>query len=189
MHWYRYRYRPPFNNDLIWPWRSWPPKYAYLRKSKYVIDENGSCQVSNHRFFVVPISFWDLFMTSDDPGGRELQNLPTSGCQNMKAMKISLVRYQISVLIPFWVPSLTIYDSEGIWPPDINDLRRSKYEINKNSSCEESNLRFFGVPISFWVPVLTIDDSEGILPPNISDLCRWPHKRLHAKFQPSISMF
>ena len=78
--------RPLF--DLRWSWRSWPPDINDLWRSKYEINENGSCEVSNHRFFVVPIPFWDPFITSDGPGGR--------------------------VPIPFWDPFLISDDYEGL---------------------------------------------------------------------------
>ena len=46
-----------------------------IKTSKKVneINEIGSCEVSNHRFFGVPIPFWDPFLISDDLGGRDLQ--------------------------------------------------------------------------------------------------------------------
>ena len=51
--------------------------------------------IFNYRFFGVPIPFRYPFLTSDDPGGHDLQNLLTSGGQNIKSIKISHVRYQI----------------------------------------------------------------------------------------------
>ena len=84
--------RPLFN--LRWSWRSWPPTINDQCRSKYEINENKSCEVSNHRFFGVPIQFWDPFLNSDDPGGRDLQIIMTSEGQNMKSKKISYVRYQ-----------------------------------------------------------------------------------------------
>jgi len=47
------------------------------------------------------------------------------------------------------------------WSPDINDLQRSKYEINENTSGEVLNHMFFGVPIPFWDTFLTSDDHRG----------------------------
>ena len=139
--------RPLFN--LRWSWRSWPPEINDLWRSKYEIYENGSCEVSNHRFFGVPISFitWD---------GPEISM--TSGGQNIKSMKISHVRYRITGFLVFRFYSETHFWlrwSWRSWPPDINDLWRSKYEINENGSCEVSNHRFFGVPIPFWDPFLS----------------------------------
>ncbi len=48
-----------------------------------------------------PISFRDPFLTSDNPGGRNLQNVLTSGGQNIKSLQISHVSYQIIGFIGF----------------------------------------------------------------------------------------
>ena len=78
-----------------------PPDINDLRRSKYEINENKSCEVSNHTFFGVPISFRDPFLTSDNPGGRNLQNVLTSGGQNIKSLQISHASYQIIGFIGF----------------------------------------------------------------------------------------
>ena len=51
--------------DLRWSKRLWPPKFAYLltRRAKYKIIENTLCEVSNHRFFGIPIPFWVTSLT------------------------------------------------------------------------------------------------------------------------------
>ena len=120
-----------------WYWRSWPPDMNDLWRSKYEINENKSCEVSNDSFFGVPIPFWDPFLTSDDPGGGDLQILMTSGGQNMKSMKIVMRGITSKV---FWCsasglrPLFTLRWSRRSWPPDINDIWRSNDENNENGA-------------------------------------------------------
>ena len=52
-------------------------------------------------FLVFRFHFETPFLTSDDPGGRDLQISMTSGGQNMKSMKISHVSYQITGFLVF----------------------------------------------------------------------------------------
>ena len=62
------------------------------------------------------------------------------------------VKYQ---LIGFWCsdsilrPFLISDDTGGRYLQILYDLRKSKYEINENKSCEVSNHRYFGFPIPF----------------------------------------
>ena len=105
--------------------------------TKYEINENKSCEVSNHRFFVVPIPFWDPFITSDGPGGRvpipfwdpflisddygglDLQILMTSGGLSMK--KKMLMGHFIYHCFSESNPK-HIFESEGpkcLWSPEV----------------------------------------------------------------------
>ena len=59
---------------------------------------------------------------------------------------------------PFW-PQMS-------WPPDINDLLRSKYEINENNSCEVLNQLVFLVFQFLFDPRW----SRRSWPPDINDL-------------------
>ena len=66
------------------------------------------------------IGFWcsdsnlrPFFLISDDPGGRYLQILMTSGSPNMKSMKISHVRYQIIGILVCQFNSKTSDDPGG----------------------------------------------------------------------------
>ena len=107
----------------------------------------------NDRFFGIPNSFWYPFLTSDDPEDLDLQISMTSGGKNIKSMKMDHVRYRIT---GFWCsksilrPLFNLRWSWRSWPPYINDLRRSKYEINEKShvryqitgfGCSDSVLR------------------------------------------------
>ena len=116
--------RPLF--DLRWSWRSWPPEINHLWRSKYEINENRSCEVSNHKFFGVWILFWDPFITSNDPRGCEM----TSEGQDMISMKISHRRYQITGFLDNF---LTSDDHKGCVLQISMTLSLSKYGINENN--------------------------------------------------------
>ena len=78
------------------------------------------------RFFGVWILFWDPFLTSNDPRGREM----TFEGQDMKSMKISHRRYQITGFLDTF---LTSDDHKGCVLQISMTLGLSKYEINENN--------------------------------------------------------
>ena len=88
-------------------------RYLWPLKVKIWNQVNKSCEVSNHRFLGVTISFWDAFLTSDDHRGRDLQISMTSGGKNMKSMKISHARSQIIGFLVFRFNSETLFRSHG----------------------------------------------------------------------------
>ena len=75
---------------------------------------------------------------------------------------------------PFVTPNFAF----SIWSPDIamtSRLRRSKYDINENKSCEVSNHRFLVLRFH------SEGDSEGIWPPNINELRRSKYEIIENK--------
>ena len=138
----------------------------------------GHVRYKNYRFFDVTIQFWDPLLTSDVPGGHDLQNLLTSGGQNMKSMKISheVSNHRFfSIPIPFWYPFWNLDSSEGHWPPNTNDLRRYQDEINENgvfylsNHCfSESNAKFIfesESPKCIWSSISLISVGQNSEPP------------------------
>ena len=112
---------------------------------KYWINENKSCEISNLRFFGVWFHSDNPLLTLDASGGRGLQNLLTSACQNIKSTKISHVRYPIidflcsdSILILL----IDLRWSWRSWPPKLFYLWRSKIKSLKISHvrCSDSIL-------------------------------------------------
>ena len=110
---------------MCWYWHLYPTssdqmilavvtsRYLWPLKVKIWNQVNKSCEVSNHRFLSVPISFWDAFLTSDDHRGCDLQISMTSGGKNMKWMKISHARSQIIGFLVFRFNSETLFRSHG----------------------------------------------------------------------------
>ena len=70
-------------------WHQWPWEVKIWNQWKLII------WVLKSKLFWCSKSILRPFMTSDEPWGRDLQISMTSGCQNIKSIKISIVRYQI----------------------------------------------------------------------------------------------
>jgi len=94
-------------------------------------------------FWELQIPFWYPFWPQMILEAFNLQILMTSWGQNMKSMKMCHMRFQIigffCVLILFWYPFWNWDSSNGRWPPNIDDLRKSKDKINENGSFYISN--------------------------------------------------
>ena len=99
------------------------------------------------------------------------------------------VRYQIIGFLVFWFHSETFFNSRWYWrswPPDMNDLWRSKYEINENKSFEVSNDSFFWGSDSILRPLFDLRWSWRWWPPDINDLWRSKYEineNSHARYQ------
>ena len=92
-------------------------------------------------------------------------------------MKYQILKWRpcevfFGALIPFWDLFFDLRRSWRSWPPDINNLWRSKYEINEKISCKVSNHRFLGVLIPLWEPFFDLRRSWRLWPPDPNNLWR-----------------
>ena len=130
------RSRSPF--DLHKLWKSGKISLFYFNSIIWSLSDMFSYFLLPHQSCTdIYISDLPLIMTSYDPGGRYLQNLLTSGSQNIKSMKTGHIRYQIIDFLLYRFHSETLF-----WPQMIlevvtskicNYLRMSKYDPMKIS--------------------------------------------------------